>query len=128
MAKIFHLKRLTTATLRARKQALFVRLAIPGNSVRASYVTQTVTCGKSNCRCNRGRRHGPFHYVVQCLHTGKVRKYLLKSAGQKEQARAAISAYIEFQEKLEELSQINAELLRRGEDLNEQTSAHSRLR
>jgi hypothetical protein len=118
MAKIFPLKAVATAALRRRKQALSADLAVPGNSVRASYVTQTLTCGKSNCRCRRGRRHGPFHYLVQCLHTGKVRKFLLKSSGQKEQARAATSAYVEFQEKLEELSQVNAELLRRGENLD----------
>jgi hypothetical protein len=51
------------------------------------------------------------------VHTGKTRKFLLKTVGQEEQARVAVAAYAQFQEKLEELSQINTELLWRAESL-----------
>lgn len=118
MAKIFSLQSASTNVLQKRKSALIARLRIPVEIVRASCVKQYLTCGKSNCRCQRGHKHGPFHYLVQCLHTGKTRKFLLKTIGQQEQARAAVIAYAEFQEKLEELSQINSELLRRGEQLS----------
>jgi hypothetical protein len=117
MAKIFRLRAASTAALRERKGTLLVHLHVPAHAVRASCVEQYVTCGKSNCRCRRGRKHGPFHYLVQCVHTGNVQKFLLKTAGQRDEARAAVAAYAEFQEKMEELSQINAELLRRGEPL-----------
>ena len=59
-------------------------------------------------------KHGPFHYLVQCMGVGKVRKFLLKTPAQREQARASIAAHAAIQACLEEFSQINTELLRRG--------------
>ncbi len=114
MAKTLHLKSASDAALRRRKTALLDGLCIPADAIRASCVRQYLTCGKRNCRCQRGAKHGPFHYLVQCVATGSIRKFLLKTAGQQEQARQSIAAHRAFQERLEELSQINAELLRRG--------------
>jgi hypothetical protein len=51
------------------------------------------------------------------LGVGKIRKFLLKSAQQQQQARAGAAAYVRFMEQVEELSQINAELLRRDDSL-----------
>jgi hypothetical protein len=56
------------------------------------------------------------------LAVGNVRKFLLKTAAQREQAGLSIAAYAQFHEQLEELSQINTELLRRGELLSESPS------
>jgi hypothetical protein len=97
-------------------------MSIPASAVRASSVRQFLTCGKKNCRCQRGRKHGPFQYLVQCLGVGSIRKFLLKTPAQREQARASIAAHSVFQEQLEELSQINTELLRRGALLNDSPS------
>ena len=118
MAKIFPFRNARIDVLRKRKSRLLAYLAVPADLLHASYVRQYLTCGKTNCRCRRGHKHGPFYYLVHCLHPGKVQKFLLKSAEQKEQARAAVSAYAELQKKLQELSQINTELLRRGESLS----------
>jgi hypothetical protein len=46
-----------------------------------------------------------------------VQKFLLKSPATQQAARAATAAFNEFYEALEELSQLNTELLRRGEPL-----------
>ena len=119
MAKIFRLRDIPTARLRERKARLLSRLLVPIDLLRGSCVEQYLTCGKRNCRCRQGRKHGPFQYLVQCIHTDHTRKFLLKTAGQRDQARAAVVAYALFQEKMEELSQINGELLRRGENLRE---------
>jgi len=114
MAKTFNIRSTGTASLLKRKSALLKSLRIPASYVRASYVKQFITCGKKNCRCVRGHKHGPFHYLVQCMGVGRVRKFLLKTAAQREQARAGIAAHAKVQTRLEELSQINTELLRRG--------------
>ena len=114
MAKIFHLRTTTTPVLQRRKAALLQTVQIPPDAVRASCVRQFLTCGKANCRCQRGMKHGPFHYLVQCVAKGHVRKFLLKTPDARRQARVAIAAYNFFQEQLEELSQINTELLRRS--------------
>jgi hypothetical protein len=46
-----------------------------------------------------------------------MNKFLLKTPAQRQSAQAGIEHYHQFQEQVEELSQINAELLRRGESL-----------
>lgn len=117
MAKIYSLRDTATGRLRSRKDRLARTLSVPLDAIRGSCVEQFLTCGKKNCRCRKGRRHGPFYYLVQCLGTTTVRKFLLKRGGAKKAARAGIRAYARFHERLEELSQINAELLRRGEPL-----------
>jgi len=98
--------------LQERKTALLKQLLVPPDFLRASYVKQYLTCGKTNCRCQRGFKHGPFYYLVQCLRGGKVRKFLLKTPEQRQQARVGIAAHEQLQRQLAELSEINTELLR----------------
>jgi hypothetical protein len=108
------LRREATAALQERKAVLLAQFQSPADLLRASYVRQYLTCGKKNCRCQRGFKHGPFYYLVQCLGTGNVRKFLLKTPEQRRQARAGIAAHLKFQRRLTELSELNTELLRRG--------------
>jgi hypothetical protein len=119
MARIFELQRKSTLALRQRKLSLLRQLHLPPDALRASCVEQFLTCGKPACPCHqsRDRRHGPYYYLSLCLGTGRIRKFLLKEADQQQQARAGTAAYTRFMEGIEELSQINAELLRRGEPL-----------
>jgi hypothetical protein len=117
MARIFELKRKSTLALLRRKSRLLQQLRPPADLLRASYVEQFLTCGKAACPCHRGHKHGPYYYLTVCLGVGRVRKFLLKSPDQQQQARVGTAAYGQFVERLEELSQINAELLRRGESL-----------
>jgi hypothetical protein len=114
MDKISALHKLALAALQKRKAALLSGLHLSPDLVRASYVRQYLTCGKKNCRCRRGLKHGPFFYLVQCLGTGKVRKFLLKTPAQRKQARVGIAAHLKLQRRLAELSEINTEILRRG--------------
>lgn len=117
MARIHDTSKSTLA-LRQRKRLLLSQLQIRPDSLRASLVERFSRCGKTNCQCHHGGpKHGPFYYLTQCLAVGKVNKFLLKSGAQQQSARAAIQHYRQLQDLLEELSQINAELLRRQEDL-----------
>jgi hypothetical protein len=118
MARIYDTSQSTLA-LRKRKRFLLSQLQIRPDSLRASLVERFSRCGKANCQCHHGGdKHGPFYYLTQCLAVGKINKFLLKSAAQQQSARDAIEHYRQLQAQLEELSQINAELLRREEDLN----------
>jgi hypothetical protein len=117
MARIYDTAKSTLA-LRHRKRFLLSQLKILPDSLRASLVERFSRCGKANCHCHHGAdKHGPFYYLTQCLAIGKVNKFLLKTAAQQQTARSAIEHYRQLQEQLEELSQINAELLRREENL-----------
>jgi hypothetical protein len=117
MARIYDTAKSTLA-LRQRKRFLLSQLKIGPDSLRASLVERFSRCGKAHCHCHHGGPpHGPFYYLTQCLAVGKVNKFLLKTDAQHQAARSAIEHYRRLQEQLEELSQINAELLRRQEPL-----------
>jgi len=118
MARVYPLRRKSTLALRQRKAALVRRLALPPQLIRASVVERFGTCGKSNCACHQGQKHGPYYYLTQCLAPGRMQKFLLKSPEAQQRARGATEAFNQFYEGLEELSQINTELLRRGEPLD----------
>lgn len=117
MAKIYNLRRKPPLALRQRRVWLLGSLKIPPDLLRASFVERFTTCGKPNCCCARGQRHGPFYYLSVGLKSGQVRKFLLKSPDQQALARHGVTAYQTFSDDLEELSQINGELLRREEPL-----------
>ena len=117
MATIHKLQHLSTLALWQRRRRLLRRLRLPPHLIRASVVARLTTCGKANCRCRRGDKHGPFYYLTQCLAVGQIRKFLLKTAADQQNARAAVAAFSRYYDCLEALSQINTELLRRGERL-----------
>jgi hypothetical protein len=119
MARIHNLRRKSTLSLRQRKEWLLSQLKIQPDLLRASFVERFSVCGKKNCRCHHGGdKHGPFYYLTQCLAVGKVAKFLLKTPAQQQQAKSGVTHYRQVQEQLEELSQINAELLRREDPLD----------
>ena len=114
MVKTIDLRKVSTAGLQKRVDALTKSLPPLSSLLRASFVKQYLTCGKKNCRCRRGAKHGPFYYLVQCAGTGQIQKFLLKTPAQRKQARAGIAAHLKLQRRLAEISAINTELLRRG--------------
>ena len=118
MAKIHELARKSTLALRQRKRFLVSQIQIFPDCLRASLVERFARCGKPNCHCHHGGpKHGPSYFLTQCLAVGKINKFLLKTSLQQQAAQAGIAHYRQLQEQMEELSQINAELLRRGESL-----------
>jgi len=118
MAKIRARRRKPTLALRQRKAALLRQLAPPPpDALRASSVERFATCGKPNCRCAQGHKHGPCCFLTQCLAVGHVQKFLRKDPAQQAAAQPGLAAYHRFHDTLAELSQVNAELLRRGEPL-----------
>ena len=109
----------STLALRQRKRFLLSQLQLRPDALRASLVERFARCGKARCHCHHGGdKHGPFYYLTQCLAVGQVNNFLLKSDAQQHAARTGIEHYRRLQEQLEELSQINAELLRRAEPLD----------
>jgi hypothetical protein len=116
MAKI-HSVRKSTLALRQRRVALLQQLKLPPQAIRGSVVERFGTCGKPSCACHSGAKHGPYYFLTQCIAVGQIRKFMLKTPQSQAMARQAVAAFNRFYDQLEELSQINAELLRRGEPL-----------
>jgi hypothetical protein len=104
--------------LRQRKVHLMRSFQLSPEVLHASLVERFLKCGKPKCRChNQGPKHGPFFYLNRCFAKGRMQSLLLKSQGQIDQARQSVAAYAQVQQVLDEISQINHELLRRGEPL-----------
>jgi hypothetical protein len=118
MSKIQPLTRLSTLALRQRKTRLVRSFELPTHLLHASLVERFMKCGKPNCHCHcAGAKHGPFFYLNRCFAKGQMQSLLLKTPDQVEQARQSLAAYTQVQERLDQISQINHELLRRGEPL-----------
>lgn len=118
MAKIHNVRRKSTLALRQRRAALLKQLKLPPQAIRGSVVERFGTCGKPTCACHAGAKHGPYYFLTQCIAVGQIRKFMLKTSQTQARARDAVAAFNGFYDQLEELSQINAELLRRGEPLS----------
>lgn len=119
MSRIRALKRISTLALRQRKAHLLRSFHLPPDLLHASLLERLMKCGKANCHCHSGgARHGPFFYLNRCFAKGRMQSFLLKSDLQLAQARQGLVAYGQMQDSLDELSQINYELLRRGEALS----------
>ena len=118
MSKIQPLARLSTLALRHRKSHLLRSFDLPPHLLHASLVERFMKCGKRNCHCHTaGAKHGPFFYLNRCFAKGQMQSLLLKTPDQVEQARQSLAAYAQVQERLDQISQLNHELLRRGEPL-----------
>jgi histone acetyltransferase (RNA polymerase elongator complex component) len=118
MSKIQPLTRISTLVLRQRKSRLLRTFQLPQEILHASLVERYMKCGKANCHCHTaGPKHGPFFYLNRCFAKGQMQSLLLKTPDQVDQARHSLAAYAQVQERLDQISQINHELLRRGEPL-----------
>jgi hypothetical protein len=118
MSRIQPLKRTSTLALRQRKAHLLAAFELRPEVLHASLIERFLKCGKANCHCHTGGpKHGPFFYLNRCFPKGQMQSLLLKSPGQIDQARQSVAAYAQVQQVLDQISQINHELLRRGEPL-----------
>lgn len=111
------LPHLPTLALRHRKAHLLRTLTFPPDALHASFLERFLKCGRPNCHCRTGEKHGPFFYLSRCLPKRQMRTLLLKESFQISQARHGVEAYQALLESLDQLSWINWELLRRGEPL-----------
>lgn len=112
------LTRTPTLALRQRKAHLLRSFELSPQILHASLVERFLKCGKAHCQCHSGGpKHGPFFYLNRCFAKGQMKSLLLKSPDQIDQARQSVAAYAQVLEVLDQISQINHELLRRGEPL-----------
>jgi hypothetical protein len=116
----FELERLSTLALRQCKAHLLRTLILPPDAIHASFLERFLKCGRPNCHCRKGEKHGPFFYLSRCLPKRQMRTLLLKEPSQILQGRRGVEAYQQLLESLDQLSWVNWELLRRGDPLQAQ--------
>ena len=106
------MKQVPTRRLAVRRQQLLDQLATLGPVLRASVVERFTQCGKGQCKCMRGEKHGPFSYLTVSYAKGRTRQiYLPKTL--RAVADTWVRNYRQALDLLEEVSSIDLELLRR---------------
>jgi hypothetical protein len=100
--------------LRARKRRLARALPAVEELLRGATLTQGRRCGKPGCRCARGELHGPYTYLSLGRERGRSRLVYVPAALADAVARR-VEASARIEAALQEISEINAELLRRRE-------------
>jgi len=119
-----NLAKLSTLALRSRREGLTKRLPPLSEVLRGSLMERYLTCGNPDCKCARGERHGPVWYFSVTLDQSR-RSGSTVPADQVEQVRRWIGNYRQIKERLEKISDINRELLRRHKS---QSKAKQRAR
>jgi hypothetical protein len=113
MAARENLSRLPTLALHHRREGLTKLLPPLRDILRGSLTERYLTCGKPDCRCARGERHGPVWYLSVSLDQSH-RSGTTVPASQVTEVRRGIESYHRVKEHLEKISDINREFLRRA--------------
>jgi hypothetical protein len=66
------LQPLSTLALRQRRHGLAAQMVPLEEALPGSLVERYLRCGKPNCRCARGRRHGPLWYLTVTMGAGRT--------------------------------------------------------
>lgn len=98
--------------LLAERTALLTELGTLSQMLHGSWVERYSLCSRKNCKCHRGERHGPRHYLVVMEKGRQRQKYVPIS--QVEAAQAGRSEYGRLSEIVERITQINLALMKEG--------------
>lgn len=97
--------------LAGRRRKLVEQLSGLGPVVRASLIERFTQCGKGDCKCMHGEKHGPAYYLTVSYGKGKTRQvYVPKDL--RPLAERWVRNYHQAMTVLEEISSINLELIR----------------
>jgi len=108
-------KRLPARVTPSRKrERLLAQLPDLRQILRGSVVTRFRRCGQPTCHCARKRDpgHGPAYYLMVTVATGKTVQVYIPSE-HKEEVEAWVKNFQRARRKLEEISTVNRELLKR---------------
>jgi len=107
---------LSASALRKRRRKLLRDLPPLEYVLRGSLTETYKRCGRPNCHCRDGPGHGPKRYLVISQPGGRPhREYVPNAAG--DQVTLWLGNFRRLRDVLNEICAINAELLRRREDL-----------
>ncbi|HSP61978.1 MAG TPA: DUF6788 family protein [Pyrinomonadaceae bacterium] len=108
-----NLSRLSVLALCKRREGLSKNLPPLAEILRGSLMERYMTCGKADCRCARGERHGPIWYLSVTLDQSH-RAGGTVPPDQVEAVRRWIENDHIVKDHLEKISDINRELLQRN--------------
>ena len=106
--------RLTVAEIRRRISLLARRLGRRGALMRGSLAQLYVRCGRKDCRCAQGQKHGPYLYVS--VFQGRRTKSVYVPRHLETEVRQWVRNAQAVQKDLLEITRLNAERLRRARE------------
>ncbi len=95
--------------LKRKQQRLIKSLPPFSRIIRGTFARYYLTCGKKQCRCHSGRKHGPYYYLG-ITDKGKTRMLLIPS-GKEEVTALGVKLYRKLWGLLTQLSEVNRQLL-----------------
>jgi hypothetical protein len=110
------LETLSSSALRKRRHKLACSLPPVEHILRGTLVEVYRRCGRPNCHCVNGPGHGPKHYLSISQPGGRPRRDYVPN-GSEQQVAELIANSRQLRGALDEICAINAELLRRREEL-----------
>ena len=110
------MKRKSTAALKKQRRALRRQLPPLIAILRGSLIERYKRCGKSGCKCAKGRGHGPKYYLSVSFPRARPQMDYVPQEFHP-QTKKFLANYQRAREILEEICEINRELLRRREAL-----------
>ena len=105
-------KELAVAEMRRRISLLARRLGRRGALLRGSVAELYVRCGRKDCRCAAGEKHGPYLYVS--VFQGRRTKSVYVPRHLEGEVRRWVENAQAVQRDVAEITRLNTELLRRA--------------
>ena len=99
--------------LREERARLLAELATLSRLLHGSWVERYSVCSRPDCKCRRGERHGPRHYLVVNESGRQRQKYVANS--QVQAAREGLSQYSRLREIVDAITQLNLALMKENE-------------
>ncbi len=107
-----NLSKLSMLALRRRLEGLAKLIPAHSEFLRGTLIERYLTCGNPSCKCAAGERHGPIWYLSVTL-DAQHRTGITVPADKVEEVRRRIQNYQDLRDRLEKMSDINREILRR---------------
>jgi hypothetical protein len=103
----------TVKELRKERAELLAELATLSRLLHGSWVERYSVCSRPDCKCRRGERHGPRHYLVVNETGRQSQKYVANS--QVEAAMEGLAQHRRLQEIVDRITQLNLALMKENE-------------
>ena len=102
------LSRLRQQAAKLRKEREHLETLVLGTApmIEGSLVKRYTVCGKRGCRCQRGRKHGPFLYLSR-LEGRKLRTFYVRK-GNWVVVRQMVERYRRFRERRRRIRELTA--------------------
>ena len=103
----------TEKELQKERAGLLAELATLSRLLHGSWVERYSVCSRPDCKCRRGERHGPRHYLVVSEVGRQRQKYVANS--QVKAAMEGLAQHRRLREIVDRITQLNLNLMKENE-------------